>query len=69
VKLVVNDVFNMQRWLQRVETDYLQMRTYRKWESRNLTLNFSYRFGNTKIRAARNRTTGAEEELSRIKSK
>lgn len=69
VKLVVNDVFNTQRWLQRVETDYLQMRTYRKWESRNLTLSFSYRFGNNKIREARNRETGAEDELNRIKSK
>lgn len=69
MKLVVNDVFNTQRWLQRVETDYLQMRTYRKWESRNLTLSFSYRFGNNKIREARNRETGAEDELNRIKSK
>jgi iron complex outermembrane recepter protein len=34
-------------------------------ESRVFRVNFSYRFGNTQVKAARNRKTAAEEENSR----
>ena len=67
-KLVVNDLFNTQRWQQDVKTQTIQMTTYRKWESRNLTLGLTWRFGNRKIKASRDRISGAEEVEGRIKS-
>ena len=39
--------------------------SYRQ-ESRQFKLNFNYRFGNNKVKAARQRTSGAEEELKRV---
>lgn len=65
----INDVFNTQRWQQTVNTTQLNMLTYRKWESRNIALSCTFRFGNNKIKAARERETGSETELGRIKSK
>lgn len=38
-----------------------------KWESQQLRLNFSYRFGSNEIKGARNRKAGSEEEMNRIK--
>jgi len=35
-------------------------------ETRQLKLSFNYRFGNIKVKAARRRTTGAEEETKRV---
>lgn len=65
----MNDVFNTQRWQQTVNTTQLNMLTYRKWESRNIVMSCTFRFGNNKIKAARERETGTETELGRIKSK
>jgi iron complex outermembrane recepter protein len=67
IKLSVNDIFNTQRWAQTVTNGSLNMSTYRKWESRNIGISFSYRFGNQKIKSARERETGNEAELGRIK--
>ncbi len=39
-----------------------------RWESRQFRLNFAYRFGNTQVKAARQRTTGTEEENRRVQS-
>lgn len=38
-----------------------------KWESQQLRVNFTYRFGSNEIKAARNRRGGSEDELNRIK--
>ncbi len=67
IKLSVNDIFNTQRWAQTVNNGSLNMSTYRKWESRNIGISFSYRFGNQKIKSARERETGNEAEVGRIK--
>jgi hypothetical protein len=37
-----------------------------RWESQQLKLNFSYRFGNKQVKAAKQRATGAEEETKRV---
>jgi hypothetical protein len=47
---------------QGIRVDYSQ-REY----SRNARLTFSYQFGNTKVKTARNRGTGSESETSRVK--
>jgi len=36
-----------------------------QWESQQIKVNFVYRFGSNQIKAARNRTIGAEEETKR----
>jgi hypothetical protein len=36
-----------------------------RWESRQFKLNFSYRFGNAQVKAARQRKTSIEEENKR----
>jgi iron complex outermembrane recepter protein len=36
------------------------------WESRLLKLNFSWRFGNTQVKANREREIGVEEENKRV---
>jgi hypothetical protein len=38
-----------------------------KWESQQLRVNFMYSFGSNEIKAARNRRSGSEDELNRIK--
>lgn len=66
LKCSITDIFNTQRWQQTAQTQNLYLTTYRKWESRNLTAGFSWRFGNAKIKAARERQTDADEK-GRIK--
>jgi hypothetical protein len=67
LKLSVVDIFNTQRWQQTAATKSLQLTTYRKWESQNISIGFSWRFGNTKIKNARERPTASEEDVNRIK--
>ncbi len=67
LKLTLTDIFNTQRWEQQTETNTFLMNTYRKWESRNITIGFTYRFGNNKIKKAREREAGVETEINRIK--
>jgi hypothetical protein len=38
-----------------------------RFEGQMLKLNFNYRFGSKEIKAARNRRSGTEDELNRIK--
>ncbi len=67
IKLAITDLLNTQRWEQTATTNTLDLRTYRKWESRNMAISFSYRFGNNKIKSARDRETGSSAEMDRIK--
>ena len=39
-----------------------------KWESQLLKVNFSYRFGNAQLKAARQRKTSSDEEGKRVSS-
>ncbi len=38
------------------------------WESRQFKLNFVYRFGSNQVKAARQRATGADDEMKRVQS-
>lgn len=67
IKLAITDLLNTQRWEQNAITNTLNLNTYRKWESRNIAISFSYRFGNNKIKTARERETGSNAEIDRIK--
>jgi outer membrane receptor protein involved in Fe transport len=68
IKLSVNDVFNNQVFRGTFENAGRYNSVRSKWESQQVRLNFSYRFGSTNIKAARNRKTGLEDEQNRVKS-
>lgn len=68
IKLSVNDVFNSMKWGGTVNFGGLNMRLNNKWESQQLKLAFTYRFGNKNVKSSRERKTGLEDEQRRIKS-
>ncbi|TDG36758.1 TonB-dependent receptor [Pedobacter changchengzhani] len=68
VALKMNDVFNTSKF--RANLQYNNINTFwqNEWESRKVSLSFSYKFGNMKIKTARNRRTGTGDEENRIKN-
>ncbi len=68
VKVTLTDVFRTNSWRSIADLNKgLYMKGFNTWESHQLRINFSYRFGNSKVKAARNRKTGIEDEKNRIK--
>jgi len=66
VKTSVSDIFHSMRF--RGESNFAGQTTNFSFsqESRQFKLNFTYRFGSNTVKAARQRTTGAEDELKRV---
>lgn len=67
VKLNVNDVFNTQRFRGDYTTTNRDVSLQTRWDSRQVRASFTYRFGNSNVKEARNRKTGLEDELNRVK--
>ncbi|MHA4843281.1 outer membrane beta-barrel protein [Flavitalea antarctica] len=67
-KVSVSDIFKTMQWGGTSEFSGQYINNRGGWESRQLRLNFTYRFGNTQVKAARQRKTGAEEENKRVGS-
>lgn len=67
-KISVSDIFQTMRW--RGESNFAGQTVIASggWESRQLKLNFTYRFGSNSIKASRQRKTGTEEENKRANS-
>ncbi|AQG79164.1 TonB-dependent receptor domain-containing protein [Spirosoma montaniterrae] len=65
--LAVDDLLNTMRWRQSADFQSQQFRIDRKWESRRVSIRFSYRFGSNDVKAARDRETG--QDAGRIKAK
>lgn len=70
--LSVDDILNTMRWRQSANfaadpAFRQQFNIDRKWESRRVSIRFSYRFGSNEIKAARDRETG--QDAGRIKVK
>jgi hypothetical protein len=65
IKASVSDIFHTFKW--KGTSDYSGQHTVASgnFESRQFKLNFTYRFGNSQVKAARQRKTGAEEESKR----
>jgi iron complex outermembrane receptor protein len=65
IKASVSDVFNTLRFTG--ATDYNGQRSdvAAHWETRQAKLNFTYRFGNKQVKAAKQRNTGVEDENKR----
>ncbi|QNK64616.1 TonB-dependent receptor [Pedobacter sp. PAMC26386] len=62
----LRDIFDTAKF--RSFLKYNNVNTYwqNEWESRRFSLNFSYKFGNMKIKTARNRKTSTAEEQGRV---
>ncbi|HEY4110359.1 outer membrane beta-barrel family protein [Puia sp.] len=66
IKLSVSDLFYTLRWTATSEFAGQYVRSTGHTESRQLKLYFTYKFGNSQVKAARARKTGAEEEGKRV---
>ena len=66
VKASVSDIFHTMTWsgISNFAGQYLNVRG--GYESRQLKLNFTYRFGSNQVKAARQRKTGLDEENNRV---
>lgn len=64
-RLSVSDVFRTMKWGGTSNFAGQYSHAYGSWESRQLKMNFTYRFGNSEVKAARQRKTAAEEENKR----
>ncbi|MCC6460671.1 MAG: TonB-dependent receptor [Saprospiraceae bacterium] len=68
LSLYLNDIFNQSRYRSSIDYQNLNIKSYYKPETRTIRLSFSYPFGNNKIKQQRDRQTGMEEELKRVKN-
>jgi hypothetical protein len=67
IKVSVSDIFNTMRWRGTSNFVGQYLVGQFRWESQQLKLNFSYRFGKNTVKAARQRKTGVEDESNRVK--
>jgi hypothetical protein len=68
IKATVSDIFLTMRWKATSDFAGQVLNANGGWESRLLKLSFSYRFGNSQVKAARQRKTATEEENKRVNS-
>jgi len=65
LKLSVSDIFRTMRWAGESRFTGTYGNASGRWESRQFKINFSYRFGNMQVKAARQRKTGIDDESKR----
>jgi hypothetical protein len=68
IKGSVTDIFHTMRFRGDNQFAGQIAKVNARWESRQFKLNLVYRFGSNQVKAARQRSTGAEEELKRTQS-
>ncbi|MES2520747.1 MAG: outer membrane beta-barrel family protein [Bacteroidota bacterium] len=68
LKLNVNDVFWSNKFRGNFAFNDIDVQIANQWESRVARVTFTYRFGNNKVAAARQRQTGLEAEKGRVKN-
>lgn len=66
IRLSVTDILNTQRWRQEVDFGKVNFNYTRKWESRTVRLQLTWKLGKTNYKS-RDRESGAENENNRIK--
>jgi hypothetical protein len=64
-RLNVRDPFHWQVFRGRTLYSDIDVKLYNRWDNRNMTVTFSYRFGKSTVAQARKRTSGASEEQNR----
>ncbi|WP_207432674.1 TonB-dependent receptor domain-containing protein [Sabulibacter ruber] len=62
----LNDIFDTARFRAYLKYNNVNMYWQNEWESRRLNLSFDYKFGNSKLKTARNRRTGTSDEENRV---
>ena len=65
IKASVSDIFRTMKWSGETNFSGAKSIASGRWESRQFKLNFSYRFGNSQVKAARQRKSPLEEENKR----
>jgi iron complex outermembrane receptor protein len=65
VRLNIRDPFHWQQFKGRTLYSDIDVKIFNRWDNRNITATFSYRFGKTSIAQARKRNNGASEEQNR----
>lgn len=68
IKASVSDIFLTMRWGATSNFSGQYINANGGWESRLFKLNFTYRFGNNQVKAARQRKTAADDEGKRVGS-
>lgn len=66
LKASVSDIFRTLRFKGENEFAGQKSNFTSQWESRQFRLNFTYRFGNSQVKAAKQRSTAADEEAKRV---
>jgi hypothetical protein len=66
VKLNVNDPFWLNKFNGRAVVQDINFRVVSRWESRQIRLTFTYRFGNQNVKTARQRNSATSSEQSRV---
>jgi iron complex outermembrane receptor protein len=66
IKLSVTDIFHTATWTGKSDFAGTKFVANGGWESQQVRLNFSYRFGNNQVKAARARKTSIESESNRL---
>ena len=67
IKVTATDIFHTNPWSSSSDFGGLYIKGNGRWESQTIRINFTYRFGSTQVKAARQRKTGIESEANRIK--
>lgn len=65
LKVSLTDIFRLMKWKGNTDFSGQFNEASGRWESRQLRLNFTYRFGNAQVKAARQRKTSIEDENKR----
>lgn len=68
IKASVSDIFRIMKWSGYSNFSGQYTQASGRWESRQLKINFSYRFGNAQVKAARQRKTSIEDENKRTQT-
>jgi hypothetical protein len=68
VRATVTDIFRTMPWRGVSDFGGVYVKANGAWESQQVRVSFSYNFGNQKMKAGRQRTTGAQDETRRLES-
>jgi len=69
LKISVNDLFRTQRWAQSVDFGSVRGSIRNTWESQNVAVSFSWKFGNQQLKTRNRNGGGAEDSEGRIKAR
>lgn len=66
IRLNISDPFNTRKFNADIFNNATQVHWVNRWENRKVNVQFSWKFGDQKIKAARSRSTGSRDEENRV---